>query len=289
MNDATKSPMHEPPRNKNRQATQTSGESDSPVSIVQARSLDFGYSDHRVIDHLDFSLFPGQVVGLVGPNGAGKSTLLKLICGLEKPDAGTLLVDGQPLDELGTRRLARLVAYVPQDIPVNLPFSVEEVVLTGRRPHQGPLAFASDRDLDIARTVMDATSISHLSQRPYIALSGGERQRVMLAAALTQQPKLLVLDEPTSNLDMSHQVAVMRILRDTCARRQIAAIIALHDWNLAIRWAQHIWVIDKGAFLAQGKPAHVVTASLIETLFGQDVSTSFLDEAPLVLPIAGRS
>ena len=170
--------------------------------------MSFGYGARSVLDAVDVAVGPGEIVGLIGPNGAGKSTLVRLLAGIVRPGRGVVRLDGRPLADWSRVERARRIALVPQDPRVEFPYTVLEVALMGRAPHLPPLALPRGRDLEIVREVLERLEVAHLAARRIDALSGGERQRVFLARALAQQPAVLLLDEPTTHLDLRHQTGL---------------------------------------------------------------------------------
>jgi len=209
----------------------------------------------------------GRVVVLAGCNGAGKTTLLRVASRVLKPSAGSVLLAGNPVDTLSRRELAQRLAVVPQDVAVSFPFSAAEVVLMGRAPHLGLLGFESRADLAIARQAMERLGIEHLADRSMLELSGGERQLVSVARALTQQPQVLLLDEPTAHLDLAHRVAVLDCVRDF-VRDGRTALVVSHDLSLAARSCDVLALLSRGAILEAGAPGDVLTVENLREVFG---------------------
>ena len=184
--------------------------------MLEVRDIQFSYNGRPVLDGLSLSVAAGELVGVVGPNGSGKTTLLKLVTGVLSPDAGAVLVNGIDMAQLGSRERARQIAIVPQDPQLPMGFSVVDLVLMGRNPHLGLLQWEGERDMQVATAAMEQTNVAHLAGRTLSKLSGGERQRAVVATALAQQAPVLLLDEPTSNLDLAQAVASPRDRRGTC-------------------------------------------------------------------------
>jgi iron complex transport system ATP-binding protein len=227
----------------------------------------------------------GQVTVLAGCNGAGKTTLLRVASRVLRPSAGRVLLGGRSIGGLSRRELAKRLAVVQQDVVVSFPFSAGEVVLMGRAPHLGALGFESRADIAIAREAMERLEIDHLADRSILELSGGERQLVSIARALTQQPQLLLLDEPTAHLDIAHRVAVLDCVRDF-ARDGRTALVVSHDLSLAARSCDVLALLSKGEILATGPPQDVLTVANLREAFGiqADIVTA-PDGWPVVVPV----
>lgn len=240
-----------------------------------------------VIRDVSFEIGAGEVVGLLGRNGAGKTTLLRAAMHGVATQGGTIELFGEPLTAWSRRAFARKVAVVPQDLHVPFPFSVAELVLMGRAPHQPLLGFESAQDVEIAREALGRLGIGHLANRSALELSGGERQLVLLARALVQEPRLLLLDEPTAFLDLSHRTLVLRIVRDLAAQG-CAAVVVSHDLTLAVRACDRLLLLHEGTIGASGAPGEVIDAPTLERIFGLDAQVvSGPDGAPLVVPRVG--
>jgi iron complex transport system ATP-binding protein len=237
-----------------------------------------------VLAGVSLAVAPGEVVGIAGRNGAGKTTLFRVASRVIAPAAGQVRVEGVPIAELPRRALARKLAVVPQDVTVSFPFTAGEVVLMGRAPHLGGLGFESEADVAIARAAMTELGIEALADRPVTELSGGERQLVLVARALAQQPRVLLLDEPTSHLDLRHRTAVaLRVRRFADAGG--CALVVSHDLTLAARTCDRIALLDRGALRACGPPREVITEAELRHAFGVDAQVlTAPDGAPVVVP-----
>lgn len=220
-----------------------------------------------VVDDASLSAASGEVVGLVGPNGSGKSSLLRTLYRAIRPRRGTVNVAGEDVRALGGRQAARSVAVMLQDPATDFDLSVEETVMLGRTPHHATFGRDTTDDLRIVEDAMIRTGIADLADRMVATLSGGQRQRVMLARALAQQAPVLVLDEPSNHLDISHQHELMSTVRSLGC----TVLAALHDLNLAAQYCDHVIVLDAGRIVASGRPAEVFTPDLIRGTFGVDV------------------
>ena len=242
------------------------GNGDSPRA-VEARALSFRVEAKRLLDGVDLLAARGQFVGLIGPNGAGKSTLLRALSGVLRHEEGSVRLEGSELRSMPARDVAALLALVPQIAPYTQGFTAFELVLMGRYPHLGRFQVEGRADGAIARDAMRLTEAEDFASRTLETLSGGERQRVFLARALAQQPGILLLDEPTSNLDLLHQLTILGLVR-----RQVdaglTAIAAIHDLNLAARYCDRLVVLSEGRVLTEGVPEDVLTPETIEAAFG---------------------
>jgi iron complex transport system ATP-binding protein len=238
--------------------------------ILAARGLAIGYRDRVVGRDLDVSLAAGEVLALLGPNGGGKTTLLKTLLGLIPPLAGEVSLAGQPLGRLTLRERARLIAYVPQVHAGTFAFTVEDVVLMGRTSHGDLLSPPSAHDRAVASEAIARLGIFHLGPRPYTLISGGERQLALIARALAQEPRIVVLDEPTASLDFGNQGKVMREIR-ALAASGLGVVFSTHDPNHALRFADRALLIRDGTRLACGPSREVLTAELLRALYRAEV------------------
>ncbi|HDS16218.1 MAG TPA: ABC transporter ATP-binding protein [Proteobacteria bacterium] len=236
--------------------------------LLEVSGLSCGYGEQRVLENLNFSLWPGFFCGILGPNGCGKSTLINTICRVNEPLAGSLRFSGQDLSRISRRDLAAKIAVVPQETHVSFPFKVREIVAMGRNPHLSGL-FGSGYDLDHEKVdeALKITGISHLGERPINRLSGGERQLVLLARALAQDPQLLLLDEPTSNLDISHAVGILRLVAARVREYKMAALAVFHDLNLACVFADYLFLVKDGRIRYQGETREVITEEILAELY----------------------
>ena len=221
---------------------------------------------------VSFAIEAGEVFGVIGPNSAGKTTLLRLLTRVVAAERGEVRLDGRPLARLAHAELARRIAVVPQDAPRPFPFSVEQLVLMGRYPHGPGRYFESDEDRALARAAMAATGVLDLAALPLEQLSGGERQRAMLARALAQQPTLLVLDEPTSHLDLRYQAETAALIRRVNAERGMTVLLVSHDLNLAAEVSDRLLLLARGRVARLGTPAEVLRRETLEAVFGCAVS-----------------
>ncbi len=227
------------------------------------RSREGGFS----VTDVSFAIEPGEIFGVIGPNSAGKTTLLRLLTRVVAAERGEIRLAGRPIAPMAHAELARQVAVVPQDSPRPFPFTVEQLVLMGRYPHGPGRFFENDEDRALARAAMAATSVLDLAGLPLEQLSGGERQRAMLARALAQQPRLLVLDEPTSHLDLRYQLQTAELLRRVNAEQGTTVLLVSHDLDLAAEVCDRLLLLDGGRVACVGTPATVLEQSVLEPVF----------------------
>jgi iron complex transport system ATP-binding protein len=238
------------------------------MTRLHAKDLSLGYDDRAVVANLDIEILDGRVTAIVGANACGKSTLLRGLARLLRPRDGAVYLDGKGLGELSTRAVARVLGLLPQTPVAPDGITVADLVSRGRYPHQGWFRQWTDRDHDAVARALEATGTADLVGRPLRQLSGGQRQRVWVAMALAQDTDLLLLDEPTTYLDITHQVELLRLLRELNARSGKTIVVVLHDLNLACRFCDHIIAMAEGAIVAEGAPTDIVTAELVEKVFG---------------------
>ena len=222
---------------------------------------------------------PGSLTGLLGPNGCGKTTLLRLLSGVLKPELGSVRLGDREIRTLSPRALAQQIAVVPQETHPAFDFTVMEMVLMGRHPHLGAFQLEGPADIAIAREAMTATGITHLAGRAYMTLSGGEKQRVVIASALAQQPKVLLLDEPTASLDLGYQLEIASLLKQLNRERGVTMVLATHDLNLAASVCDTLVLVREGRVLMQGAAREVLTSSTVEQLYGVIADVSFHERA----------
>ncbi len=238
---------------------------------LSAHGLSFAYNGRRVLDEVSLELAPGRLIGVIGPNGAGKSTLVRLLSGLLTPLTGRVLLGERPIQAWKRRDLARRLAVVPQSPNLPESFTVGEVVLLGRTPYLGLLGNESARDRELAKRAMERTQTWPLAGRLIGTLSGGERQRVAVARALAQEPSILLLDEPTTHLDVNHQIVLIDLVRRLIAEDQLAALAILHDLNLASLYCDELILLAGGRIQAHGRPQEVLTQEGIANAYRTDV------------------
>lgn len=234
--------------------------------IVECVDVSLCYNDALVLDGINLTIRPGDVIGVVGPNGAGKSTLVNIVAGLRAPSSGHVLLNGVDIRKVPRRALASQLAVVEQEEMTGFGFTVWEHVMAGRAPHHGGLYFDGEADSDLVRNALIKTDVAHLADRPMAALSGGERQRVRLARALAQQPRALLLDEPTNHLDMYAQISLIELLREINGDG-LALVVVSHDINFIAASCTHVKILHEGVFRSQGAPDEVITEGNLKRFF----------------------
>lgn len=239
------------------------------MKAVEITGLDVRYGAARILEEIAFSAEQGEMIGIVGPNGSGKTTLLKAMSRIVTPESGEIYYNNQDMADLTFRQLAREVAVVPQEIAIQFDYTVREIVTMGRHPFIGRFASESREDHAICTRAMKLASVDHLAETSVNAISGGERQRVLIARALAQEPKVLLLDEATSNLDISHQIEILSIIRRETVRASIISVF--HDLNLASSYCDRILLLKDRQIHAMGPPAEVLTRENIRAVYGVDV------------------
>jgi iron complex transport system ATP-binding protein len=235
--------------------------------VIALNNLSFGYAAADVLKGITAEISRGEFVALVGPNGAGKSTLLKVIGGLIRNYRGSAKLYGEEISRAAQRELAKRLAFVPQDTQMVFPFTVAEIVFMGRLPHRPRALFESPGDVELAHEAMIQTDTVELARKAFNELSGGERQRVVLASALAQNPEVLLLDEPTSFLDLKHQLQFYEILERLNAERGLTIVSVTHDVNLAARYARRMIALRSGQFVVDGTPEEVLTPQNLYEVF----------------------
>ncbi len=235
---------------------------------VEVNNLCHSYEENEVLKNLSFSIQKGDFFIIIGPNGSGKTTLMKTIAGIEKSRKGQLEVLNHPLQDYTRKALAKTIAFVPQMVAVDFPFTVSEVVLMGRSPHLGMLGLEQKNDLEIANQAMAFTGVEHLSKRRLDQLSGGELQRVFITRAICQEPQIILLDEPTASLDLAHQVRVMDLMERLKEEKKVTVIMVSHDINLAAMYGDCLLLLKDGQIVSMGKPNAVLTYQTLEKAYG---------------------
>ena len=237
---------------------------------IQTNNLTFAYKDKPVLDGVSLSVERGEMVGILGPNGSGKTTLLKIFSAVLK-GRGEVKVNNRSIETYGKRELSRLFAVVPQESQILFPYTVAEIVLMGRASYHNPLALEGKQDLEVARASMELTDSLPFSDRYLHELSGGEKQRVIIARALAQEPKILLLDEPSAFLDLKHQVQVFELMRRLNREHKLTIVAALHDLNLAALFFPRLVMLRDGRIYRDGTPRDVLTEETIEEVYGVHV------------------
>lgn len=260
------------------------------MSAVALEILDItcSYGSTPVLNGITFRIHKGDFVGIIGPNGSGKSTILKTISRVLTPRSGKVLLLNRDIYSINRAEIARRLAVVPQEARMDFDFTVEEIVLMGRLPHLGRFEKEGQKDLARAREAMDLTRTLHLAPRSITELSGGEKQKVIIARALTQEPEVLLLDEPTSHLDINHQTEILDLMKKLCRKNQLTIVMVLHDLNMAAQYCDYLVLLSGGKVFALGPPQEVITAANIKAVYGSDViiTNHPVRNRPMVIPLS---
>lgn len=247
-------------------------------------NLCFWYDSYPVLKGITFSIEPGEIVTLIGPNGSGKSTFLRCLARILVPQHGAIYLDGRNLANLSGRELATLLGYVPQEGRETFPLSVYETVLLGRKPYI--TWTVTQRDREVVEGILRFLKLEEFAEKTLSSLSGGEKQRVIIARALAQEPAIILLDEPTSNLDIRHQLEVLRLLQFLSQEKKMTVLMVLHDLNLAARFSKKLLLLHKGKIFAAGSPQAVLTLENIRAVYGVEVRIREDDLGVQVLPVS---
>ena len=245
----------------------------TPFLVVEG--VTFGYGREPLLYNVHVQVQAGEMVGLLGPNGSGKTTLLRLLSGVYRPQQGRILLEGHDLQQWGRRTVARRIAVVPQELHMPFAFTVEQMVSLGRTPFVDFLDSLGERDKNIVKDALQAAVIESLADRVFNHLSGGERQRVMIAMALAQEPRLLLLDEPTSHLDIKFQIETLELVQHLNRERGVTVIAAMHDLNLAARYFPRLILFQRG-IVADAAPAEVLEPGVLRRVYGVNVQAGIL-------------
>jgi iron complex transport system ATP-binding protein len=246
--------------------------------MIEVHSVSFRYHEDWVLQDVSFRVEKGEFVGVIGPNGSGKTTLLKILYRLLSPQKGEVLFELAPLKKMNRNDIAKRIAVVSQEAQLLFPFSVLETVLMGRSPYLGQLMFESEKDLEIAKRAMEWTNILPFSERPMDELSGGERKRVFIARALAQEPEVILLDEPTANLDIHHQMDFLNLILTLNREKGLTIVMASHDMNIASEFCDRLILFQRGRIYKMGTPEEVITKEHIESVYGCEV---WIDQNPV--------
>jgi iron complex transport system ATP-binding protein len=237
--------------------------------VLEARDLNISYDHRLAVSNLSLTLKPREITAIIGPNGAGKSTLLRALNGQVRPSSGTIILDGEPLERLSRRIISRRITVVAQEAELRFPVTVLEFVLGGRFAWatNAGWGWETDHDLQVAEAVLRETELTELSGRLMNELSGGERQRALMARALTTEAPILLLDEPTANLDLSHQATLLSLVRNRCDRNEATALVVTHDINLAAQFADNLLLMKQGRAVHSGTPHEVLQPQILQDVF----------------------
>lgn len=238
---------------------------------LEVIDADCYYGEKRVLKGVTFSVNRSESFGIVGPNGSGKTTLLNCICGILKPRSGVVRLNGLDVQTLSEKEIAKSIAVVPQSSATNFDFTAKAMVVMGRNPHISRFKMESQKDYEIVEKAMELTNTRHLATRPVRNLSGGELQRIIISRALAQEPELMLLDEPTVHLDISHQLEIMELVRKLNRDNALTVISVFHDLNLAAQYCERLMILDCGKVSSIGNPHHVLTAENIQKTYHVNV------------------
>jgi iron complex transport system ATP-binding protein len=255
--------------------------------VLSVDGVECRYGSIKILENVNFTVNEGDFVGIVGPNGSGKTTLLKSISRTLKPYKGTIMLDKTEVYSIKSIDLARQMAIVPQESNIGFSFSALDIVLMGRNPHMKRFQMESETDLAIVRKAMDRTNTWHLADRPINELSGGEKQRVVIARALAQEPKVLLLDEPLTHLDMINQLEIMDLIKELCGKEHLIVLAVIHDLNLAARYCSSILLLKGAKIFSAGPVENVLTSENIKAVFHVDaiVKKSLVTNSLFIIPL----
>jgi iron complex transport system ATP-binding protein len=253
--------------------------------LLKIADLSFSYQSSKILDDVTFEVKSGEFLGVMGPNGSGKTTLLRCISNVISP-RGIVLIDGRDTKELSKKEIAKKIGFVPQTSNIDFAFTVSEIVLMGRTPHMGRFKSESTHDFEVAEKAMELTNILHLSERTFDELSGGEKQRVIISRALAQEPKILLLDEPTVHLDISCQFEILNLVKNLCEKERIIVISVFHDLNLASQYSDKLILLNKGKIVSTGLPDKVLTSENIRGIYQIEaiIKRHPITNVPFVIP-----
>ena len=256
--------------------------------LLNVDGVECRYGSVKVLEDVSLSVKGGDFVGILGPNGSGKTTLLKSISRILKPHKGTILLNEADIYSLKSVDVAKQMAVVPQDTSIGFNFAALDIVLMGRNPHMKRFQMENEKDMAVARKVMTLTNIWHLAERPINELSGGEKQRVIIARALAQEPKILLLDEPLTHLDIVNQMEIMDLVKDLCEKEKLIILAVFHDFNLAARYCNSAIMLKEGKIFAAGSLTEVLTSENIKSVFNVDaiVTKHIVTNSVFVIPLS---
>jgi iron complex transport system ATP-binding protein len=261
------------------------------LTMIEAKDIHFCHqgATEAVLNGVCLTARPGELTTILGPNGCGKTTLFKCITGLWRPQKGAILFENTSILDCGHEKRARLIAMVPQDHEPPFPYSVFDAVLMGRAVHIGMFSIPAKKDREAAESAIAEVGIEHLKTRIYTKISGGERQMALVARAMAQNAPAMLFDEPTSHLDFRNQVLVLKKIKEIIARRQVTALMTIHDPNAALLFSDSVVLLGRGGVVAQGPPAEVITAENLQAVYGLEVSIGLVNGAMVVTPRLGTT
>ncbi len=247
-------------------------------TAIKVENLRHSFGDRAVLRNVSFSIAPGDFFIIIGPNGSGKSTLMRTMAGILSLQGGRVKVFERKMSGYTRKEFARLVAFVPQGLPTDLPFTVAELVLMGRAPYNSTLGIESEEDYRVSEQAMRFTEVDHLAARKLDQLSGGEQQRVYIARAICQEPKILLLDEPTASLDLAHQVRIMDLMEKLKEEKNVTVVMVSHDINLAAMYGGQLLLLKDGQIVNLGPPGEILDFKTLEDTYACKL---LVDESPL--------
>jgi iron complex transport system ATP-binding protein len=247
------------------------------MNLMELENISFAYEMSPVLQGLSLSIQEKDFIGLIGPNGSGKSTLLKIMGGLLKSDCGSIQFEESPIARINKKLFAQSVSWIPQEHPMVFPFKVSEIVLMGRHPYLSPLSFESEEDFEISQRAMETTMTTQFADRYFNEISGGEKQRVMIASALAQNPRMMLLDEPTAALDLKYQVQILSILKNLNTAHNMTLVMAMHDLNLASIFCNRLILLNEGQIVRDGTPEQVLKKDILEQVYDIEVELDYKD------------
>ncbi|MGQ9687743.1 MAG: ABC transporter ATP-binding protein [Desulfobaccales bacterium] len=253
--------------------------------MIAADDVAISLNGQEILHGVELTAQEGEVTALLGPNGSGKTTLFFCLTAHLKPERGSISLAGRPLAELSRRDLARLVATVPQEHHPAFPYTVRDMVLLGRLPRVGFWAQPRKRDYQVVAEILDLLNLTPFADKPYTRLSGGEQQLALIGRCLAQEPQVLLLDEPTSHLDLRNQVMVLSLVRNLAEKHRLTVLLTLHDPNLALLYADQVILLDQGRVAAQGPPTTVITPAAISGLYGLEMGLMTNGKKSLLYPL----
>ena len=261
-----------------------------PNKAISIKNLSYSYSKKNILNNISFDINKGEIFIVIGPNGSGKTTLMKAIAGLIKIKRNTISVFDNLYEQYSRKAIAKTIAFVPQQIPSDFPFTVEELVMLGRSPHLGILGLDQKEDLETAHESMEFTGILPFAKRRIPQLSGGERQRVFISRAICQQPSIIILDEPTAALDLAHQIKIMDLMEKLKAQKNMTIIMVSHDINLAAEYADSMLILANGKIISMGSPNEILKFEILEKVYGCNIliDQSPLGNMPRITPVPGK-
>jgi len=252
--------------------------------MIAAQDISLRLNGRDILQQVNLKARPGELTVLLGPNGSGKTMLFRCLTGQYRPAGGRITLADRPLASLSQRRLAQLLALVPQEHHPVFPYRVRDIILLGRLPRLSFFGKPRRRDLNLVEKILQLLNLMPLADKPYTCVSGGERQLVLIGRCLAQEPEILLLDEPTSHLDLHNQVMVLKLLRDLAGSRNLTVLLTLHDPNLALMFADQVILLHQGRVITQGNPLEVIHPGTIRQLYGLEVDMLCQGERRLLYP-----